>query len=110
MTIEHEQAEQRFYEPWQPTVGQRVRVRLSGECRRKLTDGVGKQIGRRFGHHESFDGIGGVVTSPLFASHSEPNSSQGHPYLVLFESDVTIDGHECVGDYFAAIELEPIDQ
>lgn len=76
-------------------VGDRVRVRLSAECRRFN--------GRRlpgdtwlFGHSDACDGLVGVVDT----LHDD---QYGHPIFAVFRD---LDNE---GGFFEAIELEPLD-
>lgn len=116
--------EQRFLEPWTPAVGTRVRVRLSGECRRRaLKGGNGEQrLGLKYGHLDVFDGMTGVVIDhrlhPDYISQT-PERRQliddhfmatGHPYTLVLDSPFRINGFGVEGDTFAAIELEPAER
>lgn len=87
-----------YWEPWQPTLGDRVRVQLNQEC--------------EFWAHkpESWDDGGiGIVTRivPL-------DRNAGHGYEVTFEKPWPFDpadpDHQVVSSPYAAAELEPIDQ
>jgi hypothetical protein len=86
-----------YWEPWQPRLGDRVRVRLSAECRAPWADE---------GHDPRYDGLSGTVAHFPWSS-----DWPGHPYTVRF--DVTLPTENpyevLVGGYFAAIELEPLD-
>ena len=98
MTVEAtETAENRFFEPWTPKIGQRVRVRLSGEC-------------QFWGHRHVFREDGAIATVerivPLDRNH-------GHGYEVLFDKPWPCDPNDSdtqlIGSPYAAIELEPVD-
>ena len=84
-----------FWQPWTPQPGQRVRVRLSGECR--LHDGPLAWV-------RSADGMVGTV---IERREGGPFCKQfpGHVWAVLY--DRAIDW--CTGATYAAAELEPDD-
>lgn len=93
------------WEPWQPKVGQRVRVRLSAECNMEYspeTRGVRVSKHPVFGHPDVLDGmVGKVISVGLYSNH--------HPYSVHF-----MDRYEWLDELwcchsFAAIELEPVE-
>ncbi len=88
------------WEPWQPAVGDRVRVRLSGECRWDR-DGIAQDDP---GHDEEMlDGLLGTVTKHV------PNVwKDGHHYRVEFEvcpCGLATPDDPCY-EWLAAIELE----
>lgn len=89
-------------EPWHPKIGDRVRVRLNGECQLQFP----ATAPGRLADHESFDGYTGTVVQPPW--NLDPVAiaflgSQGHSYAVKFDP-----GQSTVwaGDFFAACELE----
>lgn len=98
-----------FYEPWQPKVGDRVRVRLSGECQAVCI------YYRRAGaplHKNIPDGrIGTVVEGhPMIdANDARLHARDGHTYPVEFDDAVLAPYGFIVGSHFAATELEPLD-
>jgi len=86
-------------------VGDRVRVRLSGECQMP-TDAFGKLIG--VGHpHISGECIGTVIPCPWLAQGCAHAEKWGHPYAVEFDGGIEVDGQVWRGSHFAACELEP---
>jgi hypothetical protein len=92
-----------FWELWQPKVGDRVKVRLSGECDFRRTVHAQSDPQRRFTipHFQQTDGEIGVVL--LVKATSRHRWS--HPYFVGLNS--LIGRVVPAGDAFAAIELEP---
>lgn len=113
-----------IWEPWQPTVGQRVRVRLSPECKTACVNAAppptvmddqlrsmmrnGVDVARRYqgdtwieGHPAAVDGVEGEITSI-----DRADEMMGHYYRVMF--DQTIEPGALIGVDLAAIELEPI--
>lgn len=102
--------EQRFYEPWAPAVGQRVRVRLSGECQAPVQPDTNFYRVITKGHHELIDGVTGeVCVHPDLNGSGDLYAEHGHFYDVRFDHGIKIPGTPfvMVGDTFAAIELEP---
>ena len=99
-----------YWEPWQPEVGQRVRVHLSGECQRLMETRVERLPfgGRELtGHPQEMDGVTGIVV-PI-----EPwmDITADHPYVVRFDEPLRLPEYgvgRCLGTVFAAIELEPV--
>ena len=95
-----------FWEPWQPEIGQRVRIRLSAECNVSWCDDR-----YRDGHPIEADGATGTVVKDR---PDPPLWGATHPYVVVFDEPIVAplfaDGRESMwhGNYFAAIELEPI--
>lgn len=107
-----ESTEQRFYEPWQPQIGQRVRVRLSGECQWKYPE-IGLTGG--FGHAPEMDGRTGVIRKhpcPDMERVAHDAQVDGHGYNVQFDGElITYElaiEHVWLSQCFAAIELEPV--
>lgn len=105
--------------PWVPenarpfVVGDRVRVRLSAECRKRvLVRSVitGKVVnGRGVGHRVESDGQIGTVIDwlPLFG----PPKKRTHNILVRYDHPIPLGGSQFSenGGGFAAIELELIE-
>ncbi len=93
-------------EPWQPKVGDRVRVRLSAECNLKWST-VGLSSGRDYGaqrHAPEVDGVvGSVVEQPAFT-----NAPPGHPYPVRYDKPLWVGFNHVAGGNYAASELEPL--
>ena len=101
------------WEPWVPTRWQRVRVRLSGECREPslyyLSDEDDDGIHIE-GHDPADDGAVGVVGDN--GGHVPPrNSFEAHRFLVEFDEPTIphATGYRNWCGYFAAAELEPIE-
>lgn len=85
----------RPYWPGTFKVGDRVRVRLSGEC--PFMRGEGEIV-----HAPEEDGVTGTVdrvTCPF---------TPGHPIDVIFDTSYRLNGQTWVGGCFAAAELEPL--
>ncbi len=115
-----------IWEPWQPEVGARVRVRLSNECRvgcreaappphvsnddlrAMMRTGIdvgvlyARDIALTSGHPAQCDGIAGTVT----LVDRDPDKS-GHYYQVMF--DHLVEPGALIGMDLAAIELVPDD-
>lgn len=88
-----------FWEPWQPKVGDRVRVRVSSECQQ---------------HPHSIDvdtrdGVDGLTGTVMDTGRSR---RPGHPYFVVLDRPVPcrfnmsgfVHGAVC-----AAVELDPLE-
>ena len=75
--------------PWQPQIGDRVRVHPGHEC--ELC---------RISEDPSEDGATATVTGIETGEETEP-----HVYLVRFDQDP----HDMPWDIYAAFELEPLD-
>lgn len=107
--VDEKAAVSEAWEPWLPQVGDRVRVRLSGECR---IEHDGEK-----GHPAVIDGATGVVTTlhaPLcLIVGTCLYADQGHGYFVDLDVPVSDLPDEptnlLVGTHLAAIELEPLD-
>lgn len=115
-----------YWEPWQPQPGQRVRIRLSGECQAQFISGysdlavLGASFQRNFkdsGHVPEEDGAEGtVVTSGVLGRLREvvsvPDTRSSHPYVVQFEPWLPTPsvGGTLRAAAYAACELEPIDE
>jgi hypothetical protein len=92
-----------YWEPWQPKIGDRVRVRLSGEC---LVKGpaMSAETGKRYlcdGHPEWENGVTGVVS---VCRSGRCDGFSRHKVVVEFAHP---DGRPWMG-HFAACELEKI--
>lgn len=101
-----------LWEPWQPTVGQRGRVRISAECRtpNKVRHAHTYQLlGRRFGHRSEVDGATGVVDE-VYDPEGIDAESRSHRFHVRLDTKILIPkvGY-FVGIALAAAELEPAD-
>lgn len=98
-----------YWEPWKPEVGQRVRVRLSVECRGGQKRSVGWVVSHLPIMH---DRIGVVTVNQAGSSMPTTLTDQSHPYVVMLGEtfDVRGDGkaYQPVACY-AAIELEPVE-
>jgi hypothetical protein len=89
-----------IWEPWRPEIGQRVRVRISAECREDW--GRGPE-----GHPSWADGLTGIVVDkPYCVQNANPQALARHPYSVLLDEDGPGGTY---GLRMAAIELEPIE-
>lgn len=78
---------QEYFEPWQPDVGQRVRIRLNPECRHFADE------------HVAFDGRTGTIIGVLDRGHRDA----AHRFRV------SLDGDAWSYWVLAAAELEPMD-
>lgn len=96
---------------WEPhvfSVGDRVRVRLSAECRTEQSGYADCLPARRRitdvpdGHDLSIDGVGGLIERLM------PTVS-GHPYFVRFDAPVRQAYGLLAGGQFAGAELVPIE-
>jgi len=107
------------WEPWTPTIGQRVRVRLSGECQYRphiirVPSLVCLGPATSGGHPPELDrAVGHIIrssTAPMCRCADRPPDEDPHRYAVELTPWVySRDGLKpCMGAYFAAIELEPI--
>lgn len=100
------------WEPWTPQLGQRVRVRLSGECREHFTAYQDDTpYFRPVPHYAEEDGRVGAVTEVR-------QDEQGHRFYVDFEEPFRLRRRyelfrgwvspRLMGACYAAIELEPL--
>lgn len=98
------------WEPWAPKVGQRVRVRLNGECQlRPCSGSYYEQIGQQ-GHPEYENGLTGTVTN-FYRPDSDFLAAQGHTVDVEYDFDNRPEigrGRRARGGSYCALELEPI--
>ena len=95
-----------IWEPWRPAVGDRVRVRLSGECPwHELPDDlVPEATGTATSGYE-----GVVVPFPSDAPRDLPIVAEGgHRIFVEFDTPRDMGDWTLVGAFYAAIELEPL--
>ena len=109
-----------YYEPWHPQLGDRVRVRLSGECPvtppeaefkpESFTASVMREIDwPEKGHPEQLDGVEGTVDKITHEMDDVVDWWHGHWYGVWFDQPVKFEGGIlCHGLGFAAVELEPL--
>lgn len=104
-------AEPRYWEPWVPEIGQRVRVCLSGECQLKpCPNSYYEQIGQ-VGHPEYENGLTGTVTHFERPWQNDFLADQGHTIDVEYDVQVRpwiAPGRKARGGTYAPIELEPI--
>lgn len=101
--IDLEQEAPTFWEPYSFKVGDRVRVRLSGEC---YWEENSRWPGSPFEpkHPDGEHGAAGVVLQ-IWSRELIPS---GHIYAVDFDHGVLVDDDRFHhGGLFAAIELEP---
>ncbi len=86
-------------------VGDRVRIRLSGECRLTPDPGTVHAQSEVSGHDPREDGRTG------FVKEIDVNNSlgvQGHPYGVFWDTLMECGPYFVRGDWYAAVELEKI--
>lgn len=94
-----------FWEPWTPTIGQTVRVRLSGECacpRRQPSPG------RFVEHYPAQDGMIGAVVAILDGDW--PPHEPGHVYQVSLPEVLHDDCIGTMAGFFAACDLESVEE
>ena len=105
-----------IWEPWVPVEGQRVRVRLSGECRATMAywkttaddPWSSDETLKAVGHDPREDGAVGEVS--LDDGPDEPtNTFDAHRFLVYFDQPVCVTEANCAqaSVFYAAAELEP---
>lgn len=100
-----------FWEPWQPVVGQRVRVRLNAECRVKPEEDSPDSDLQIVGHHDDEDGSIGQIKAIFTEMESPLLVEQGHRFGVWWDGGMRKRGADWVlGNVYAAIELEPLDE
>lgn len=95
-------------EPWQPQIGDRVRVRLNGECQAAFVSrfGTGQAFGTSSHIAESDGEIGTVsVFGELLISNPD------HPFTVEFDKLIwsASEASFFFGAAYAACELEPLE-
>jgi hypothetical protein len=81
---------------WQPRIGDRVRINLSGEC-------PGHDLCSDAYLWDRFQGLTGIVSLPPAHSRVASEDHPDHPYYVQ------MDWHPQAGGIFAASELEPVE-
>lgn len=94
--------------PWTPQVGDRVRVRLSGECQivyPKAEQLSGEILEHGLGHSDAENGAVGVVLAP----RHELNSATHTIHVGFHEWVPAADGVPMHASYYAAAELEPLE-
>ena len=89
-------------QPWEPEgltlkVWDRVRIRLSAECRATFPYRPGE------GHPSFLDGLTGRI---IDVCHTHP--SWGHWYGVAFDARVTVGDYDKAGEWLSGAELVPI--
>jgi hypothetical protein len=87
--------------PWEPPgltfkVGDRVRIRLSAECRATFRYRPGE------GHPTFLDGLTGWIID-VYANHP----ARGHHYGVVFDERVTVGEYDQGGEWLSGAELQP---
>jgi len=96
------------WESWAPEMGQRVRVRISAECRLRPCPGSYYERIGQVGHPEYEDGLTGTVTS-FGHPHSDFLANQGHTIDVEYDTYPDIgEGRRARGGTYCALELEPV--
>lgn len=95
-----------FWQPWQPKIGQRVQIRLSGECNRNWQSEEPNAVGTP-GHPPEVDRrTGTVVPQPGY----DPRVYPHHPICVWWDGDpIVVEGIPFRQGFFAACELEPLE-
>jgi hypothetical protein len=96
-----------FWEPWQPVIGDRVRVRINPECpycQENLPEAQ-----RTFVYGEPRDGRAGTVEE---IRDNGPAAMPGHRYFIRWDRPIPVEiassGSTWVqGSTFAALELRP---
>lgn len=98
-----------FYEPWCPLIGQRVRIRVSQECRVRPTDDSPQGLLGDLGHGAWEDGLTGIIGDTEGDPIEEELVRQGHRFLVWWDRPQPYAGVMTHGATYAATELEPLD-
>jgi hypothetical protein len=98
------------WRPRTPEIGQRVRIRLSGECPLLRSEPGQKETSTAW-HSHSEDGMIGIVITPTPNVWMPRMGLDGHAHLLSFRPDsVNFDGCAWYSAlYFAAPELEPLE-
>lgn len=104
---------QQVYEPWSPRLGDRVTIRLSGECR-ALEDHKGEILpcsggAPIIGHPPQQHGRSGTIRlrcDDFPCPHGY--ALGGHGYVVVYDVPYAT-SRIWLGGHFAAIELDPLD-
>lgn len=94
-----------YFEPWTPKIGDRVRVRLSGECQYSVRLGTSGPAIQ--GHSAGEDGVTGTVIEWPLAAWMRVG--QGHDFAVEYDGPIESEGLTMRGAEYAACELEPLD-
>lgn len=100
-----------YWEPWQPSIGDQVRARVSAECpvRGTMKSSVsGSTIVESMQHPMELDGAIGTVTVVHDSSSAWNPPDAAHRFIVELEPPVWIAEGRIVRAVFAAIELEPV--
>jgi hypothetical protein len=110
--LSDEPQDQTFFEPWQPKIGDRVRVRLNGECRFE-TFGMNRHgilSERKPSHREWEDGkTGTVVLCRWIAEDGYCLSDRwGHGIVIEYDTEVNRPDIFAKAGHYAACELEPL--
>lgn len=110
MTNFFDQPPDALWQPWQPKPGDRVRVRLSGECRAELPpECAGRLYGLVFAHEGIPDGVTGtVVAMEGYGPNLAHFERIGHTTAVSFDERVRVGGIEWKEVEFAPSELEAL--
>lgn len=106
--LDQELAVEPTWKPWSPTVGQRVRIRVSEECTALRAGPTQKETLTRF-HSRSETGWVGTVVKETPGVWNPRQGIQGHDILIDFSPD-SVHFQGCISFcalYFAAEELEP---
>jgi hypothetical protein len=94
-----------YWEPWTPKVGDRVRVRLSPECRHERQSSSTREM---IGSHIPEEN-GRVGTVAPWPNPTWPRRN-GHDICVVFDVPIAVTAwRHFYGCAFAAIELVPLD-
>ncbi len=98
--------ESEVWAPWQPKVGDRVRVRLSGECRIECLPLSPQGMAGLLGHPNTVNGQVGTIIAGELAYYVH----RGHPYKVQFDDPFQWNGRAWPSTHLAAVELEPLEE
>lgn len=96
---------------WAPNPGDRVRVRISAECRvQSEPEAPASRDGYQIGHAPWEDGKLGTVVNPPFWWDATPMLAQGHLYMVLWDEPADLGNGErpVNASSYAITELEPL--
>ena len=95
--------EPEFWEPWHPQVGDRVRVRMRGECQ------AIPPASSAFGQEEDNHGVVAFLDGEMGVVKGFDGPMPGHSYVVLMDARYPLYGRDWGYCDFAAIELEKIE-
>lgn len=114
--MDAETARRTAYEPWRPRPGDRVRIRLNGECEHRYkfagiaggppvyATGVPHRLELENGR------LGRVIESQQWATDEDVHA---HVYMVLYDDPIPTPwlsyGQDIAGQAYAAIELEQVE-